>query len=921
MKQRLSRFSFFIFFILQFVSVVGQGEFDSLIEDPQIVSYTSLSKKYYYNGTSININIETTGGNKEGWEFIWPTGVTKSSEYTYVTNTNGELLSDGSYDNSFVVSVRNYGPDGKTLDFTQEIEFIIYTYPTPILNLEHNFYSIGEGENIVIEPIVSGGNPSTWSYKWLLNDEVVSTNSTLEIVGENKTLAAREDNYKLVATNTLNEGIDIDKKELEFIVRVDGLSFAWTNNLPKDVVEGDEVVAEFTQVGGDNYQWNYLWSNDMTPLTGNEQRCVFLATRGEKEGRSSVLEMQASCDGFSYTMNHPFTVWSMPSAQIISADDIVILHNQIYQFEIQVEGGLPSGWSYEWYLDGIKIPNANTTSFSVRAHNTGNEVKHHVYKVVAINITNEIAREFEFEFKVEVWPAVSKVTHNPLKIDLYDGSSIELGVDIVGGCANGWVYEWTIEDKVFSINSTCDYTAKVLENENSTTEFIKLKMMNLHDKFPFVLYEQEVTFELTSWTHGEIKDFEYDVHHYRSGDPIKVSVTTEGGYPNWTYSWYYNDELIHQSTSSVFTYTAQNNYSETSVLDNIRVVAKNTIPQSGDSKSDNVSKSFTIWPVVEFAEDFSISARQSVDDINIYKTREGNKLVLNVERATGGYNANSDFRWEYVWYEDGNVVKSSSSIGKESYSIEKITVPNSAVKTTTTKEFGLKILNYSPYGDIWYDKEYIPKSLKVYARPQIPERLMVKGNGNSNTLVCLMGLTDNELSEREYNFIFGYTDINGVDHFMEPIKNRWYQFESNVSIKNSNNKFWVCTQWDYDNENKVTSGRIFLNGSVDNEFDGSCFDNMYVGIRGNKNQEITGVHEIKVDKLELNNKQLVIDINAHDDSILRIYSIEGKCIKEIHLNNDDSYNNRIDLSNYPSGIYIVNLVTGKISENRKIYVP
>ena len=1108
-----------------------------LKDTPQIESVTSLNSRYYYAGTSIPLGIYTAGGNADGWEFGWPIGDTPSSEYTFVTNTDGAQMADGYYDNSFDVVVTNYAPDGETVWFTETRSFELYAYPAPVAEMLNREFTIQESETVVLSPAIEGGNSSTWSYKWYKGSALVAETRELEITGVNLSQNPISQDYRLVVTNSLTGTNEDYEVEFPINVTVNGITFAWKEELPTSVVEGDPINAEIVRTGGAAYEWQYSWLNDGAEIPGNNM-CSFIAPAGTIAGRSVSLAFMAeriknsdvpleiafndwtssnkannSSSSETYTFNaaqgdvltfdwsvssesgydkltitldgaqiveasgensntftqtftsagahtlvvkytkdssqssgsdqgriynmklrttvpqeatyadwtssnkadsstssetytifagedftlsfdwsvssesgydwltitldgaqiveasgeksntftqtftsagahtlvvkytkdgsqshgsdqggiynmkltdneyyaltktHEYVIYSQPTGEKTSSDDIALLHGQEYTFAISTQGGLPSGWTYEWFLDGVKIDGATTNAYTVKAQNNSNNAKNLVYKVFARNVTNNITRDFEFEFNVEIWPAASE-THSDLMHDIYYGDNVTLAVDVTGGYRYGWRYEWILNNNVVSTDDTYNYYA-ASQYTNSKTQKIYLNVYNEHEKSPIsTMFSKRLEFIVTSWSHGSV-EMVSGVEHHRSGDPISVSANVSGGYPNWTYEWYYDGELLHTSSEPSYTFTAENNYSDSYVEDLITVVATNTIPKSGDSKSSQAYAYFTIWPVVEFPDEVNVG---TVEYNGTYYIREGNDLPFSVDLATGGYNAYYDSYWTYQWAADGTIVKSSSYDGKNSYTAEKISGQNSNTKAVMDRTYRLAIVNSGPYGETWYSKTYdIP--VKVYSKPAIPSSLVVKGNGNSNTLVCTSTLDDAVLESREYSFVFGYTDIYGEDHFMEPTTKRWYQFDSRISVKNPNYTFWVIARWDYSNDIYVTSGRRYLNGGTDNLFDASCFNNIKVTTRGDVGEGTTDIEQVMCDDVKFDGTTLVANAASLVDGAVEIFSIDGKCLDVIDLGRKQYFNEKIDMSEYESGIYIINVKIGETLVNKKVLVP
>ena len=167
---------------------------------PQIEDVTSINGTYYA-GTPIDLVITNTGGNSNGWSFLWPTGLSNSPTYSFKTTSDGNIIND----ESFTVTVHNYAPDNETVWLSQNFNFEIYTYPQPnIESLANDKLILVDGDEQTLGINVDGGNPSTWTYEWYLNNERIDhSDAKLSIIAENKTIHDFTMHYRLVAKNSL----------------------------------------------------------------------------------------------------------------------------------------------------------------------------------------------------------------------------------------------------------------------------------------------------------------------------------------------------------------------------------------------------------------------------------------------------------------------------------------------------------------------------------------------------------------------------------------------------------------------------------------------------------------------------------------------------------------------------------------------
>ena len=488
---------------------------------------------------------------------------------------------------------------------------------------------------------------------------------------------------------------------------------------------------------------------------------------------------------------------------------------------------------------------------------------------------------------------------------------MDLSIHVNGGYDEGWTYLWSDGNQVISNTNIYKFTAKE-NNSISSKSIITLNIKNEHAKAPNgPLFQKEIIYEITSWSLGVIDRIEFDSYDYRSEDKISISVVTKGGYPNWEYFWYHNDKHVSTTKTPEYTFTSNKNNSTHYILENFKVVAHNII--SGKSNITEKSVDLRIWPTPYIPNDFHSSITEGVNK-NTYSVMEGDVITFNTDFASGGYYEYDNENWIYTWYKDNVILESTNNKNTKTVNVPLLNKNN---KYTKTIEYGLKIENFGPENNIWYSKSYDNKTVKIYARPQTPSRIIVKGNGKSNTAICLMDLNDNLLLEREYKFVFGYTDRYGKDFEMEPTTERWCQYPSEIQLNNKAFSFWVYALWDYDAQNRVTSGRAILNGGIDKNFNATYFDNVYIGTRG----ETTNIDINTENKFDFDGKRLIIESESETECIVTIYSFDGKIITVKNLGRRKMFNELLNIDDYDSGIYIVNINIGENIINRKIVVP
>lgn len=307
-----------------------------------------------------------------------------------------------------------------------------------------------------------------------------------------------------------------------------------------------------------------------------------------------------------------------------------------------------------------------------------------------------------------------------------------------------------------------------------------------------------------------------------SGNQVNMAVYPMGGEPTgWSCSWTKNGEIVSQSTE--LNITAIND-SETVIAEIYRVKVENEI--------DNVmifSEVYDfvvqIYPVIDVSQD-DIDIIVSTGNGSSNKTREGNIVNLTVKTPNGG----NPQGWEYVWSD------AKGEIGNEEY-IETIATMSSgssmAIEETTYK---LNMTNYSPDGDIWAQFN-VESNLEVYRRPQTPLQLLRKGDGTSHTFVVMMPLSDLQLEQLHYQYVYGWTDAEGNNYLLEQSELRYCHTTPEI-YNDPTNKFWVYSIWQYQDNSLISSGLCYLDGSINESFDASVFDGSHVNNEtGTKSQK------------------------------------------------------------------------------------
>lgn len=234
------------------------------------------------------------------------------------------------------------------------------------------------------------------------------------------------------------------------------------------------------------------------------------------------------------------------------------------------------------------------------------------------------------------------------------------------------------------------------------------------------------------------------------------------------------------------------------------------------------------------------------------KIREGNELSLGVNEPTGGY----EDAFEYVWTApDSKVIGDEPEIDTTALLYGEAANAGKA-QAISRNQYNVKITNYGPMNEVFWQATYPTATVEVYKRPQIPTQLLRKGDGTSCTFVVMMTpLGNQEILDLGYSYTYGYTDRNGVMHELATTEKRYTHTTSEI-YNNPDYTFWAYSRWTYADGSIVTSGLRYLNGGEDPDFDASSI----AGTRG-EGPDTSGVDTVE-----------------DDETVTGIYTLDGRYV-------------------------------------------
>ncbi|MDE7180030.1 MAG: Ig-like domain-containing protein, partial [Muribaculaceae bacterium] len=200
-------------------------------------------------------------------------------------------------------------------------------------------------------------------------------------------------------------------------------------------------------------------------------------------------------------------------------------------------------------------------------------------------------------------------------------------------------------------------------------------------------------------------------------------------------------------------------------------------------------------------------------------------------------------------------------------------------------------------------------TVTVGDRPDAPTKMERKGNGASRTFVILMPLNDDELAEKGYDFVYGYTDAKGDDHVFASTPLRYSHTTSEI-YNNPDNDFWVFAVVANEDGENVASVRCHLDGSEDDDFDAASLIEAGNSTRS-KNYEnwiIPTPHGAR------------ISIRSCGETSIAAYTLDGNRIF------NENYGAGVDVDAHltdeilPPSTYIIVAVSGDYISTKKIII-
>ena len=864
-------------------------EFEVAVFSTPHVDFDSQYPSDVISGEPVNMAATYGGGDQNYWTFEWKSGesvVGTESTYTFIpenNNTNGSL--------DAVVSLHAVNTPVQIMRPAEfDLSHTFHIWPQPRLDARSpELLRVCSGDPVTLSVTTGGGYGPGWTYEWTYNGNIVGTEATLPVSHTNSSRENESHLYTCHITNVLDGTTYYDNTVYvdvqvypQALVEIEGLADA-------DILEGSTNSMSVTYSGGDPDAWSVSWALDGIEQSRDDSFTFTAPTDVPAEGRRcnvsvTVTNRPASetAQPYNRTFVATYTVWPTPRLVRTTPTTPIYVDGETMDIGVDTEGGLPTGWTYLWSRNGT-VFDWSASHYDAVAVGPSEGSVTTLYTVIATNSLAGNGYPADFEVTVYARPVAEAGLQD---IVAYRGREVQLHVDCHGGNPEGWAFEWS-DGGGSSADASYTVPAAGADGEVYTRT---VRVTNSGDGRMW--FDRTFTYSITAYSEGTATLVGYTDHDFCGAAAFTMTADVEGGYPDgWTYRWTIDGEEV--STTNTLD-VAEYNTGDTRRDVRLRAYVTNRLPNGDTGFVGEYMPDFTIWPQIVAPTDIYISNTA---------IRQGNTFYVELQPTPqGGY----ENGWYYDWTENGR------AIAADSYRYQA-----AANLTTDGNGMATEELNYSVEAANarrdWFNQRFTAPTMTVYRRPLTPASLQRKGNGTTHTLIVMMGgPTDAELSSLGYHYVFGYTDAQGEDHFFPATDKRYLQIDRSV-FDDGRNTLWVMTQWNYSDGSVVTSGRRFLDGNVDEEFDASEY------VNGGRGESTIGLVKAG-DGIVSDGRYFICQPAAPSTANVKIFTAAGTLIRNTDYPRQSSFCETIDVDALAAGMYVVEITVGELHKISKVVV-
>ena len=864
-------------------------EFEVAVFSTPHVDFDSQYPSDVISGEPVNMAATYGGGDQNYWTFEWKSGesvVGTESTYTFIpknNNTNGSL--------DAVVSLHAVNTPVQIMRPAEfDLSHTFHIWPQPRLDARSpELLRVCSGDPVTLSVTTGGGYGPGWAYEWTYNGNIVGTEATLPVSHTNSSRENESHLYTCHITNVLDGTTYYDNTVYvdvqvypQALVEIEGLADA-------DILEGSTNSMSVTYSGGDPDAWSVSWAVDGIEQSKADSFTFTAPTDVPAEGRRcnvsvTVTNRPASetAQPYNRTFVATYTVWPTPRLVRTTPTTPIYVDGETMDIGVYTEGGLPTGWTYLWSRNGT-VFDWSASHYDAVAVGPSEGSVTTLYTVIATNSLAGYGYPAEFEVTVYARPVAEAGLQD---IVAYRGREVQLNVDCHGGNPEGWAFEWS-DGGGSSADASYTVPAAGADGEVYTRT---VRVTNSGDGRMW--FDRTFTYRITAYSEGTATLVGYTDHDFCGAAAFTMTADVEGGYPDgWSYRWTIDGEEV--STTNTLD-VAEYNTGDTRRDVRLRAYVTNRLPNGDTGFVGEYMPDFTIWPQIVAPTDIYISNTA---------IRQGNTFYVELQPTPqGGY----ENGWYYDWTENGR------ALAADSYRYQA-----AANLTTDGNGMATEELNYSVEAANarrdWFNQRFTAPTMTVYRRPLTPASLQRKGNGTTHTLIVMMGgPTDAELTSLGYNYVFGYTDVQGEDHFFPATDKRYLQIDRSV-FDDGRNTLWVMTQWNYSDGSVVTSGRRFLDGNVDEEFDASEY------VNGGRGESTIGLVKAG-DGIVSDGRYFICQPAAPSTANVKIFTAAGALIRNTDYPRQSSFCETIDVDALAAGMYVVEITVGELHKISKVVV-
>lgn len=671
------------------------------------ISSISSTTPVVFNGTTVEIKAEVSGGKPGNWTYFW------QCENAVMPNANGLTITD---------TPKNEGSDAKTFTYkltatnvcdsetiTLPAEFTITVWPTPKSTLvppTRNEWI--EGETLPFTSTQTGGNPEKWSFVWKVDGVAVDNNApTFDYiaVGDNNNPVIQR-TIELTATNT-PDGINAAYSTTQsWTCTVFTLPKIVSSNIDKPVVfSGTEYEMSVTVGGGNPDGWTFEW----TRQKGDEEAVTFpgdtntISDAPVNNGTTAETYIykviaRNNYDGEIYEIPHEFytTVWPTAEASLTTPTRTRWNNGEEFDFTVNPSGGNPEAWTYTWAVDGENI-GTTTPTLNLTASNLSSEAKTHKLVLTAVNSPSGIDKAYTFtqEYDFTVYPTPAIVDPMQTKTVVYSGTAVNMSFSTVG-YPDGWEFEWTCkkdnESPVEISGKSNTLTVNPINTNvgSSTYTYTVTATNNLDDQ----VNTRTHTFNIIVWSTPEATLSANIPENVLSGEEITMPVTLTGGdYTAWNLRWTVDGEEVQNSALNSYKFKGTNTQENGSIPSTVTVEIINNPTNIDKPYTSSFSHTFLVWPC---------PTSESIIGTEL-STCAGRELTLGVTYVGG-----QESEWTFAWKLNGKDLSNNGSTLEQKFS------NTSSSKRTDT--YTLNVVN-KVEGQVRYEETYT-YTIDVYPAPE-----------------------------------------------------------------------------------------------------------------------------------------------------------------------------------------------------------